>query len=125
MLLIYPAIVHQDEDGMWAEFPDLEGCQTVGDTYEEILANAGEALECYTLSYLEDGISLPKPSDPSEVVVDGKGFVTLVAKDINLAKNAKSVKKTLTIPAWLNDKATAAGINFSKVLQEALIDAIG
>ena len=42
--------------------------------------------------------------------------------DIDLAQNSKSVKKTLTIPAWLNDRALAKGINFSQLLQEALVE---
>ena len=49
MLLIYPAIIHEDDDGLWLEFPDLEGCQTQGDTQQELLANAAEALEGYAL----------------------------------------------------------------------------
>ena len=49
-------------------------------------------------------------------------YPTLVQTDIDLAKNSKSVKKTLTIPAWLNDRALAKGINFSQLLQEALVE---
>lgn len=47
MLVIYPAIIHVDDDGLWAEFPDLPGCFTQGDTQEELLANAEEAMECF------------------------------------------------------------------------------
>ena len=49
MLVIYPAIIHVDDDGLWAEFPDLPGCFTQGDTQEELLANAAEAMECFLL----------------------------------------------------------------------------
>lgn len=42
--------------------------------------------------------------------------------DIDLAKNSKSIKKTLTIPAWLNERALEKGINFSQLLQEALVE---
>lgn len=49
-------------------------------------------------------------------------YPTLVQTDIDLAKNSKSVKKTLTIPAWLNDRALAKGINFSQLLQETLVE---
>ena len=55
MLFIYPAIIHEDSDGIWAEFPDLEGCTTYGDSVEEILTGAAEAMELYVLGLLEDG----------------------------------------------------------------------
>ena len=53
MLFIYPAVIHEDADGMWAEFPDLEGCTTYGDTMEEILSGAAEAMELYVLGMME------------------------------------------------------------------------
>lgn len=121
MILIYPAVIHEDADGLWIEFPDLTGCQSQGDTLEEILANAAEALECYALGIMESGGKLPAPSQPSRIKTEENSFTTLVKADIDLAKNTRSVKKTLTIPAWLNDRAVANGINFSSVLQKALL----
>ena len=53
--------------------------------------------------------------------LDTNAFATLIQSDVDLAKNTKSVKKTLTIPAWLNQRALDKGINFSKALQEALV----
>ena len=52
-------------------------------------------------------------------------YPTLIRADINLAKGSRSVKKTLTIPAWLNERARAQGINFSKTLHDALLEKIG
>lgn len=122
MLFIYPAVIHEDADGMWAEFPDLEGCTTYGDTMEEILSGAAEAMELYVLGMMEDGVQPPMPTDIKEIKrLDKNAFATLIQSDVDLAKNTKSVKKTLTIPAWLNQRALDKGINFSKVLQEALV----
>ncbi|MDY3983450.1 MAG: type II toxin-antitoxin system HicB family antitoxin [Veillonellaceae bacterium] len=121
MQFIYPAIIHQENDGFWAEFPDLEGTFTQGDSLNEIMTNATEAMELTVLELLENSKSLPKATEVNSVRHDKQSFVTLIQSDIDLAKNSKSIKKTLTIPAWLNDKALAKGINFSKVLQEALI----
>lgn len=121
MLFIYPAIIHEDTDGMWAEFPDLTGCTTYGDSVAEILTGAKEAMELFLLGVLEDGEYPPTPSDIKKIKHDAHSFVTLIQSDVDLAKNTKSVKKTLTIPAWLNQRALDKGINFSKVLQEALI----
>lgn len=121
MIFIYPAIIHEDTDGIWAEFPDLENCSTYGDNLSDVLQNAAEAMELFVLGLLEDGIAPPTATDIKNITPKENSFATLIKSDIDLAKNTKSVKKTLTIPAWLNKRALDKGINFSKVLQEALI----
>ena len=125
MVVIYPAVIHDDDDGLWSEFPDLEGCQSQGDSIEEILANSAEALECFALGLLENGKKLPVPSSPTRIATEDGSFVTLIKADVDLAKNTRSVKKTLTIPAWLNERAVASGVNFSSVLQDALLAHLG
>lgn len=122
MLVIYPAIIHVDDDGLWAEFPDLPGCFTQGDTQEELLANAAEAMECFLLGLLEDGEKLPQASAPQNIkLTEPNTYTSLIQSKIDLAKNTRSVKKTLTIPAWLNKRALDANINFSNLLQDALV----
>ena len=79
-------------------------------------------MELYILGALEDGESLPTPTSIRNLPCTDTAYPTLVQTDIDLAKNSKSVKKTLTIPAWLNDRALAKGINFSQLLQEALVE---
>lgn len=122
MKLIYPMIVHDDSDGLWAEFPDFPGCFTDGETLTELFENAQDAIACD----LEDGISsditIPNPTNPKTVQIDGKDtFLAMVEINLDPTKYSKAVKKTLTIPAWLNQKALDADINFSKVLQDALL----
>ena len=122
MLVVYPAIIHDDADGLWAEFPDLPGCFTQGDTQIELLTNASEAIECFLLGLLEDGEKLPVASSPKTIkLTEPNTYISLIEASIDLAKNTKSVKKTLTIPVWLNKRALAANINFSSLLQDALI----
>ncbi|MDD3339193.1 MAG: type II toxin-antitoxin system HicB family antitoxin [Lachnospiraceae bacterium] len=121
MLLIYPAIFHEEDKTYWVEFPDLVGCQSFGTTVNETMENAQEALLGYALTLLEEERPLPKPSAMEEMQTDQAGFVSPVTCDLNRYKNTKAVKKTLTIPCWLNDRATALGINFSKTLQDALL----
>ena len=125
MVVIYPAVIHDDDDGLWSEFPDLVGCQSQGDSIEEILANSAEALGCFALGLLENGKKLPVPSSPTRIATEDGSFVTLIKADVDLAKNTRSVKKTLTIPAWLNERAVASGVNFSSVLQDALLAHLG
>lgn len=124
MLFVYPAIFHHEDNSYWIEFPDLPGCQTFGDTISEAMECAQEALSGYLLTLLEEQRPLAVPSNPTAIVSDDNSFVTLVSCDINQYKNVKAVKKTLTIPSWLNDRATAMGINFSQVLQDALLNKI-
>ena len=121
MLYVYPAVIHEDPDGLWAEFPDLPGCQAFNDTVENLLADAAEALECDIVEALEHGDKLPDPTPMKSITSTGSSYPTLIRIDVDLAKNTRSVKKTLTIPSWLNDRALSKGINFSKVLQEALL----
>ncbi|MDO4721445.1 MAG: type II toxin-antitoxin system HicB family antitoxin [Peptostreptococcaceae bacterium] len=121
MLFHYPMIIH-DEDGFWGEFPDVDGCNAQGDTLEEILEDAKGALHLHLSSMLLDGEKLNPASYPKDIAVDEHSFVTMISVDIDLSKMDKAVKKTLTIPSWLNEKAEREGINFSKTLQEALIE---
>lgn len=124
MLFTYPAIYHNEGGTYWVEFPDLERCQTFGDTLNETAENASEALSGYLLTLLEENAPIPSPSDIRSLQVPEDGFTSLVSCDIDQYKDTKAVKKTLTIPAWLNDRANAMGINFSKVLQDALLSKV-
>ena len=124
MLYVYPAIIHEDVDGVWAEFPDLPGCQTFSDSVSDLLAEAGEALECELVESLERGDTLPKPTPMNQLAITKNSYPSLIRVQIDLAKNTRSVKKTLTIPEWLNERALSKGINFSKVLQEALLEKV-
>ncbi len=123
MLFVYPAIFHKENESYWVEFPDLKGCYSSGSTIPETMEMAQEALTGYLLTLLEHGDSIAAPSDISGYRPND-GFATLVSCDINQYKDTKAVKKTLTIPSWLNDRAISMGINFSQVLQDALLSKI-
>ena len=117
--MIYPGVFHRENNSFWVEFPDLEGCQSFGDTLEEVIENAKEALAAYCVTLLEQGKSLNPPTDIHYIQTPDDAFVSLV--DADLIKKSSAVKKTLTIPSWLNDIAESNHINFSGVLQEALM----
>ena len=124
MLFCYPAVFHRENDEYWVEFPDLEGCHTFGNSVNETLQNAQEALSGHLLTMLEAGDNLPAPRDLATVAAPDDGFTSYVTCNVDPYKDTRAVKKTLTIPAWLNDRAIARGINFSQALQEALLAAI-
>jgi predicted RNase H-like HicB family nuclease len=117
--IIYPAIFHKENNAYWVEFLDLPGCQSFADTLPEIYENAKEALAAYCVQTLEDGDRLNPPSDICKIKPPVGAFVSLVEAD--LIKKSQSVKKTLTIPSWLNEIAEERHINFSGVLQDALM----
>lgn len=126
MKFIYPALFHKEDGSYWVEFPDLEGCQSFGDTLEETMDNAKEALEGYCIAAIENDIKIPKARDIKSIKTGNDEFSSLICADISAyLQREKAVKKTLTIPSWLNDKANEKGINFSLTLQNALLDTLG
>lgn len=124
MKTAFPAIVHEEDGSFWVEFPDLEGCFSEGGTMADAISNASDALGGYLCSVMDRGIDIPVSSDVKEIDPEG-GFVTIIVTDpLSYKRSTKSVKKTLTIPEWLNDEAEKRHVNFSSVLQKALISMI-
>ena len=123
--LFYPAVFHKaEEGGFWISFPDIPECLTQGETMDEAYEMAVDALGLALTSRVEEGQPIPSASDPSSITMDPDSFVVVVEFDMLAYKkrtNSRAVKKTLSIPEWLNEEATALGVNFSQVLQEALI----
>jgi len=123
MLFIYPAIFHKEDNTYWVEFPDLEGCQSFGNSLKETVESAQEAMEAYIETLLEQGKELPEPTDISIITIESDSFVSLITSKMDgYLKKSKAVKKTLTIPEWLNDMAEEQHINFSQTLQIALLE---
>lgn len=123
MKYIYPAIFEREGDNYTVQFPDLQGCNTFGNGLQETYDMAEDAL-CLMLYTLEENEAvIPPATDVSNIKTVGDTFVSLVSCDTLEYRqfyDNKAVKKTLTIPSWLNTMAERAGINFSAVLQEAL-----
>ncbi|MBQ9277456.1 MAG: type II toxin-antitoxin system HicB family antitoxin [Lachnospiraceae bacterium] len=123
MKKVYPAIIHE-EDGYWIEFPDLEGCQTYGETLEQVLELAEEALGLYLVSLAENNQKIPQPSDIEDIKTSD-GETTYIYTDMNsYRRDTRAVKKMLSIPAWLAKEAEKNNISLSKILQEALLEKI-
>ncbi len=117
MNVIYPAVLHKEDGAYWVDFPDLPGCQSFGETLCETIENAKEALVGHCLAMIDQKMKLPLPSEIDEIDLEG-GTVAII--EGRLEESEKSVKKTLTIPAWLNRAAEDAHLNFSQVLREGL-----
>ncbi len=120
---VYPAVFTEEDSGYSINFPDLPNCFTSGQTLGEAIEMAGDVL-CLTLYEMEQaGTAIPAPSDLRDVPVGNNEFVNFIPCDTVEYRrffDNRAVKKTLTVPSWLNDMAERAGINFSATLQSAL-----
>lgn len=121
---VYPAVfTHEAEGGYSINFPDLKNCFTSAPTLEEGIEMAADVL-CLTLYGMEeDGVTPPAPSDVRNIHTEENELTTLIRCDtVEYRKffDNKAVKKTLTIPSWLNTMAEKQGVNFSMILQNAL-----
>ena len=134
MLSIYPACFFKEETGYSVVFPDLNWLATNDSTESEAMNMAVDCLAGYLYSLKNDGEQAPAASAMSDISLDAVAdelnadtngaFVNMVSVDVvEYAKEhfEKSVRKTLTIPAWLNVAAQEKKINFSQTLQEALL----
>lgn len=126
--LFYPAIFHvAEEGGFWITFPDLPECMTQGDNMQEAYEMAVDALGLALTSREQEGEEIPAASELNQIALSKDEYCVVLEFDMLAYKkrtNSKAVKKTLSIPEWLNEEATALGINFSQVLQEALVKKI-
>lgn len=126
MNYIYPAVFYPEENGQYSViFPDLNDLATYGDNLADAFAMAQEACGQYLFTTLRDGEKLPEASPLNAVEKDDDAaLVNLICVNLDeyaRAYDDKAIKKTLTIPAWLNSACENAGINYSKVLKDALI----
>lgn len=122
-LTVYPAIFskyNDDHEYYVVEFIDLVGCITEGKNLQEAFYMAQDAMGLY----LDDLVKFPTPTvDFSKIKLESNQFISYVNIDIDEYRkkyNNKAIKKTLTIPCWLNTLAEKNNINFSQLLQEAL-----
>ena len=124
-IYMYPAVFTPDKKGKYSiRFPDIENCFTCGDDREDgmLMAEDALALMIYT-NYEEKDEPAPEATPIEEIKLGKHEFATYIVCDTTRYRRkfgTKAVKKTLSIPEWLNDAAIKENINFSQVLQEAL-----
>ncbi len=146
MKVIYPVLFYEEKEGGYSVFvPDLQkeldtSASTCGTTLEEAMSMAEDLIAGLVLDEMEEKNRIPKSSriedvsfEELEKSLDIKDwdyvskFKTYIAVDISsfAEKWGKElVKKTVNIPKWINSKAESLKINFSKTLEEALLQKI-
>lgn len=129
MKYVYPAIFTAEENNAYSVyFPDLEGCYTCGDNLEDALYMAEDVLAFTLYDYEKGAQKVPEASELQAIETKDNEFVNYITCDTfeyRKRHNNRAVKKTLTIPEWLNEEAIAKGINFSQVLQDGLKKQLG
>lgn len=133
MILCYQCILRafiKKKDGQYTViFPDLNHLATCGTDLQNAMKMATDCLAGFLYEAKLSNEAVPEPSELNTIDVNeeysdyAEAFVNIVSVDVEeYAKEhfTKAVKKTLTIPKWLNDAAIAKKLNFSKILQDAL-----
>ena len=125
--LLYQCVVKEEDGIFYANFVNFEGCFTDGETLEEVVRNAKDVLSGMLFTMAKNNIPFPK-SENSEIKLENEEFLIYVdvwiSPILEKARN-QAVKKTLTIPKWLNDEAEKQSLNFSNILQTALKETLG
>ena len=123
--IYYPAVFQKEDNGYSVWVPDIEGCISQGETIGEASENISDAIGLMLETLAEHDVDIPAPSSPETISVQKNQFVSVIAFDpaeYDEKYSTKAVKKTLTLPSWLNTMAERAHVNFSAVLQEALME---
>ena len=123
MEYVYPAVFHKNVDESYTiVYPDLPGCTSEGKTLGNAMYMAQSALTQW-IGYLTDKKQeIPKASSVQEVKTSAGEFVNLIRADV---KDGRAVKRTVSIPKWMDDKVIQSGLSLSRVLQEALRERLG
>ena len=124
MKYVFPAVFQQEEEGGYTVFfPDIGRGATQGETIAECIEMAEDFLSLALYHMEEEGHPIPEASNTRSIETGPDDIVSLIAADTEGYRRYyenRLVKKTLNIPSWLNKRAVAANINFSRVLQKAL-----
>lgn len=128
MKYVYPAVFSKEGDAYNVLFPDLPGCVTYGVGMADAIKMAEDVLCLYLYHAEEDKANIPAPTAMAQIQTEANDVVSLIACDTLEYKKffgKQAVKKTVSIPAWLNTMAEEADINFSSILQQGLKAQLG
>ena len=115
---VYPAVFHPNDDGSFTiTFPDLPGCISEGKNLPNALYMAQDALTQWIDYLLSKGKSLPSPSRSAALNCTGDDFFSYIRAEI---KDNRAVRRTVSLPKWRDDRASAEGLSLSRILQDSL-----
>ena len=124
--IVYPVIISKEKDGYYVSIPDFESA-TQGRSIADAIMMARDAIGLMGIDMQDDGKDIPIPNSKT-YITEKDDIVTLVDVDFMEYRRRvdnRAVKKNCTIPYWLSIEAERAGINYSRILQDALIRVLG
>ena len=120
---VYPAVFHPNSDGTFTvTYPDLPGCISEDKDLSGAIAMAQSALAQWVEYLIDSGASVPQASRVRDVTCGSEEFVSLIRAEI---RDSRAVKRTVSIPKWMDEQVSASGLSLSRVLQDALRDRLG
>ncbi len=124
----YLAVLEPGPSGYSVYFPDFPGCISFGKTFEKAITMGQEALTLHYYGLEKDHDTIPEPSQSlnhEDLVGNIVAPITIYPELYSEERRNRRVKTNTTIPAWLKEKAEEQGINFSRVLESALMERLG
>lgn len=128
MKYLYMARIEKDGERWESEVPDIPHCLSFGETLEEAVEMIADAAAMMLVDYEDRGDQVPPATDPAHFRPEDGVIQTLLVLDTaEYRKKADTtpVRKSVSIPAWMDKQAQARGLSCSKVLQDALRSLIG
>jgi len=118
MEYVYPAIFHKNSDETYTVlYPDLPGCISEGKNLGNAVYMAQSALKQWLKFLADKQMLIPSASAIEDIKASANELINLICVEV---KDAKAVKRTVSIPKWMDDKVSNSGLSLSRVLQEAL-----
>lgn len=125
---IFPAIIKLVDESYEVNFLDIKNCFTFGDSLEDALDSARDILELCLYDMEQDNILIPEPSGIKDIRLDENesiAWINVWMIPVRDKMENKAVKKTVTIPKWINDIGIENNLNFSQILQAAIKEKVG
>ena len=120
MEYVYPAIFHRNKDESYTiTYPDLPGCISEGKNIGNAMYMAQSALSQWISYLLDKKQEIPRASTAQKIKTTNGDFVNLICAEV---RDSKAVKRTVSIPKWMDDKVIQSGLSLSRVLQDALVE---
>ena len=124
MIYIYTAVISKKDETYYAKIPDIDGCVTTGKSISEAIDLITDALNLCLVVLEDENIIPPPPTSQDLIAHDSGDILTVIRADTiayRSATDTKSVRKNVSLPAWMSNLAEKRGINCSKILQDALL----
>ena len=122
MKYVYPVLIKNEDGKFLVSVPDLSGCHTFGDSFCEAIEMTRDAMAMWLCIAEDRNENIPKPTMNYKSDNGTVSYIDVDTIAYRRATDSKAIKKTLSVPSWLNTQAELAGINFSSVLQSALME---